>query len=98
MAAASAGVDGGSEENAPLTISWVASNTLLVTSVPDEHRARAVGTTGNVYAVAMLSSAGVSGVLADGVGVLTVLATAAAVQTIAGGLFLVMSRRTSGNA
>ncbi|WP_133805168.1 hypothetical protein [Kribbella caucasensis] len=69
-----------------------------MTSVPDEHRARAVGTTGNVYAVAMLSSAGVSGVLADGVGVLTVLATAAAVQTIAGGLFLVMSRRTSGNA
>lgn len=83
---------------APFTISWVASNTLLVTSVPDRHRARAVGTTGNVYAVAMLSSAGVSGVLADGVGVLPVLAAAAAVQTIAGGLFMVMSRRTSGNA
>jgi MFS family permease len=83
---------------APFTISWVAANTLLVTSVPDQHRARAVGTTGNVYAVAMLSSAGVSGVLADAVGVLPVLATAAAVQTIAGGLFLVMSRRTNENA
>ncbi|GAB3838037.1 MFS transporter [Kribbella italica] len=83
---------------APFTISWVASNTLLVTSVPAEHRARAVGTTGNVYAAAMLSSAGVSGVLADAIGVLPVLATAATVQTVAGGLFLVMSRRTSENA
>jgi len=79
---------------APFTISWVASNTLLVTSVPDQHRARAVGTTGSVCAVAMLSSAGISGVLADAVGVLPVLATAAVIQTLAGGLFPVMSRRT----
>ncbi|GAA1603246.1 hypothetical protein GCM10009804_69600 [Kribbella hippodromi] len=78
---------------APFTISWVASNTLLVMSVPEQHRARAVGTTGNIYAVAMLSSAGISGVLADAVGVLPVLAAAAATQTIAGALFLAMSRR-----
>jgi MFS family permease len=83
---------------APFTISWVASNTLLVTSVPDQHRARTVGTTGNIYAIAMLSSAGISGILADAVGVLPVLATAATIQTIAGGLFLVMSRRINENA
>jgi MFS family permease len=78
---------------APFTVSWIASNTLLVMSVPAQHRARAVGTTGNIYAVAMLSSAGLSGVLADAVGVLPVLAAAAATQTIAGALFLVMGRR-----
>jgi hypothetical protein len=41
----------------------------------------------------MLSSAGLSGVLADAVGVLPVLAAAAATQTIAGALFLVIGRR-----
>jgi MFS family permease len=77
---------------APFTISWVASNTLLVTSVPDQRRARAVGTTGNLYALTMLVSAGLSGIAADATGVLPVLAIAALVQTLAGALFVLMCR------
>lgn len=62
---------------APFTVSLVSSNTLLIASVRESHRSRAVGMMATIYAIFMLVSAAIAGLAADASGVLPVLGVAA---------------------
>jgi MFS family permease len=83
---------------APFTVSFVSSNTLLITSVRESHRARAVGMMANIYAALMLATAAIAGLAADAIGVLPVLAVAATLQVLAGVSFVWIRRAGSSSS
>lgn len=82
---------------APFTVSFVSSNTLLITSVRESHRARAVGMMATIYAALMLATAAIAGLAADAIGVLPVLGVAATLQVLAG-LFFAWIRRAGSSS
>lgn len=82
---------------APFTVSFVSTNTLLITSVRESHRARAVGLMATIYAALMLATAAVAGLAADAIGVLPVLGVAATLQVLAG-LSFAWIRRSGGTS
>ena len=75
----------------PFTVSWVASNTLLLIQTRSDFRARVVGGINSLYAIIMLISAAASGIAADHLGVLAVIAAAAALQMIAAPAFMLLT-------
>jgi predicted MFS family arabinose efflux permease len=77
----------------PFTVSWVAANTLLLIRTKSDFRARVVGGINSLYSILMLISAAASGIAADHLGVLVVIAAAAALQILAAPAFLLLTRR-----
>ncbi|WP_102194650.1 MFS transporter [Microbacterium aurantiacum] len=75
----------------PFTVSWVSANTLLLLTVTPSFRGTAVSTVSGVYAAASLFATAGASLTAEFIGTIPVLIAAAAVQTIAGPLFLVLS-------
>ena len=77
----------------PFTIAWVAANTMLILHTTENFRARAVGGINSLYSITMLTSAGLAGLAADHLGVLSVIAAAAGLQVLAAPAFLLLTRR-----
>jgi hypothetical protein len=75
---------------APFTLSWVVAGTTVLEHAPAARRSTAVGTTGGVWAGAMLSSALVSGPTADVVGPTAVLLVVTLAHVAAGPAYLLL--------
>lgn len=74
----------------PFTVSWVAAGTLLLLAAPEGRRSGAVGSSGAVWAAAMLAGAAVAGPLGDGLGLSSVLLVVTVVHLMAGPFFLLV--------
>lgn len=77
----------------PFTVSWVAANTWLLANTGASHRGRVTGTISTLNAAATAGFAAIAGAAAEAFPVVAVLGVAAAIQTIAGPTFLIMTRR-----
>ncbi|MGI8415373.1 MAG: MFS transporter [Nakamurella sp.] len=79
----------------PFTISWVATNTLLLIGTEESHRARTVGVMGSLYAAVTLIAAAGAGIAAALFGTPAVLIVAACFQIAAGPIFALILPRAS---